>query len=418
VRFALFFLAVLLNAADDSFLLRGGTIHPVTGPEIPGGSILVAGGRIVEVGGKVVPPKGARVIDIKGLHVYPGLIDSGTELGLTEISAVAETNDIDELGVFKPQLKALTAVNPASEHIPVTRSNGVTTALIQPGGGVIAGQAALIHLDGWTPAEMALRAPAALCIEFPQILPGPRTGATRTPYSEMKRRYERQVRELDEFFESARGYQHAKAAGRPDFAPDLKLEAMLPAIEGKVPLLIHANRESVIREAIRFAERQKLRMILREGRDAWKLAAELKAKNIPVVLGPSQVLPQEEDDPYDKVFGVPGELVRAGVKIAFATFGPTAEISPRNLPYQASAAVAFGLPYDEALKAVTINPAEIFGVGAETGSIEKGKLADLIVTDGDPLEVRTQVKRAFIGGRAVDLEDKHHRLYERYRARP
>lgn len=410
--------AALPAAGEDVLLLRGATIHPVTTAEIPGGSILIRGGRIAEVGAKVAAPKGAQVVDLKGLHIYPGMIDAATQLGMTEVPGVAETNDISELGLFKPQLRALAAVNPSSEHIPVTRANGITTVLVQPGGGIIAGQAALIHLDGWTWEEMRLRAPVAMRIDFPQIAAAGAPGAASLTYTESKRRYEEQLRGLDEFFEEARRYRQAKTAGGSGFAADLKFEAMLPVVEGTLPVLIRAVRERTIRAALDFARRQKLRMILHEGRDAWKVAAELQARNIPVVLGPTLDLPAEEDEPYDRVFTIPADLYKAGVKFAIATFGPTASTNPRSLPYQAAAAAAFGLTREQALRAVTIDAAEILGAGADIGSIEPRKLADLIVTDGDPLEIRTQVLRVFIAGKAVDLENKHHRLYEKYLARP
>ena len=190
---------------------------------------------------------------------------------------------------------------------------------------------------------------------------------------------------------------------------------MLPVLEGKLPLVVHAERERAIREAIRFAEQEKLHIVIAEATEAWKVAADLKAKNIPLILGRTLELPLEEDDPYDKPFTAPGELYKAGVKFAFGSFGNQ---FARNLPYQAATAVAFGLPYQEALKAVTLNAAEVWGVSDQIGSIENGKWADLIVTDGDPLETRTQVKQEFIKGKAVDLENKQRRLYEKYLSRP
>jgi imidazolonepropionase-like amidohydrolase len=422
MRLAAMLLALApLCAASDAVVLRGGTVHPVSGPDIPGGSVLIENGKIAAVGAQVTAPPDARVIDLHGLHVYPGMIDSATEIGLSEIGAVREMNDVTDLGFFKPQLRAAVAVNPASEHIPVTRANGITSVVTMPGGGIVAGQAALLHLNGWTVEEMAVRVPVAMRVEFPYVRtarPGFSERRQRTPYAEAKKKYEEQVQELEDFMESARRYRQAKLAGGADFEPDLKLEAMLPVIDGKLPMLIRADKEKTIREAIAFAEKQKVRMILERGEQAWKVAAELKAHNIPVVLAPTLRLPDEEDDPYDKPFTIPGELWKAGVKIAFASFGPGAEQNPRNLPYEASAAAGFGLPRDEALKAVTLNAAQIWGVGDELGSIEPGKWADLIVTDGDPLETRTEVKQVFIKGGAVDLENKHHRLYEKYLARP
>jgi len=415
-------LALAPLSAAEPILLRGAVVHPVSGPDIPEGAVLVRDGKIAEVGAHISVPKGARVIELKGLHIYPGMIDSATELGLSEIGAVREMNDISDLGLFKPQLRASAAVNPASEHIPVTRANGITSVITSPGGGIIAGQSVLMHLNGWTMEDMAVRAPVAIRMEYPHVqMPG-RFGGGEAPgrvsaYTEAKKRYEQQVRELNDFMESARRYGQAKATPGPDFETDLRLEAMLPVLDGKLPLLIRAEKEKTIKEAIAFADKQKVHMILERGAEAWKVAAELKAHDIPVILPPTLRLPDEEDDPYDKPFSVPGELYKAGVKFAFASFGPGSEDNPRNLPYQAAAAVGFGLPVEEALKAVTLYPAQIWGVGGELGSIEKGKWADLIVTDGDPLETRTEIKQVFIKGQSVDLENKHHRLYEKYLTR-
>jgi imidazolonepropionase-like amidohydrolase len=413
----------LAAGTEDTFLLRGATVHPVAGADIPGGSVLVRDGRIAEVGAKVAAPKGVRVIEVKGLHVYPGLIDSATTLGAMEIGSLRETSDTTDLGAFKPQLRIAIAFNPASEHIPVTRGNGITTALVEPAGGVIPGQAALMHMDGWTIEDMALRPSAAMRLDFPAVESGGGRGSARgtgggSAFAEAKKRYEAQVRELEEFFEAARRYEKAKAAGGADFRTDLKLEAMLPVLAGKLPVLVRARKERTIREALAFAQKQKIRMILQRPPEAWKMAAELKAANIPVILDRTYSLPGGEDDSYDRAFSTPAELFKAGVKIAFATYGPGAGGNPFNLPYEAGAAAPFGLPPEEALKAVTLYPAQIFEVADLIGSIEKGKLADLIVTDGDPLETRTQVKQMFISGRAVDLSNKHKRLYEKYLNRP
>jgi imidazolonepropionase-like amidohydrolase len=415
-------LVSLCAAGPDTILLRGATVHPVSGPDIADGSVLLRDGKIAEIGARIAVPKGARVVELKGLHIYPGMIDSATEIGLSEIGAVREMNDVSDIGLFKPQLRAATAVNPASEHIPVTRANGITSVITSPGGGIVAGQSVLMHLSGWTMEDMAVRAPAAMRLEFPNIRTPNRFAAAETPgrtsaYAEAKKRYEQQMRDLNDFMESARRYRQAKAVAGPDFEIDLKLEAMIPVLDGKLPMLIRAEKEKTIKEAIAFADKQKVHMILERGTEAWKVAAELKAHNIPVVLPPTLRLPDEEDDPYDKPFSIPGELSKAGVKFAFASFGPGDEDNPRNLPYEAAAAVGFGLPREEALKAVTIYAAQIWGVGDEIGSIEKGKWADLIVTDGDPLETRTQIKQMYIKGASVDLDNKHHRLYEKYLAR-
>lgn len=363
------------------------------------------------------------------------MIDSGSPIGLAEITSVRETVDTGEIGDFNPQLRALIAVNPSSEHIPVVRANGITTVLVTPGatggtprggaaGSLIAGQASLMHLDGWTWEEMEIRRSAALQMTWPVIrsarLPAglealvPGLGARRTTFAEARRNQQQQVQKIQEFFDAARRYQKAKAAGAA-VDPDLRYEAMIPVLEGKEPLMISAAREREIREALDFAARERLRIVLAGVRRPGKTLEEIAKRNIPVILGTTFVTPLEEDDPYDDPFTLPARLHKAGVKFAFASFGVQ---FARNLPYQAAQAVPFGLPYDEALKSVTLYPAQIWGIDGEYGSIEKGKHADLIVTDGDPLEIRTQVKMMFIKGVPVDLESKHTRLYKRYSARP
>ena len=404
-------------AGEASFLLRGATVHTVSGADIAGGAVLVEDGKIVEVGAHVAAPKGVRVIDARGLHVYPGMIDSATEMGLTEIGAVQETNDVSEIGDYHPQVRAIVAVNPASEHIAVTRANGITSVVTMPQGGIVCGQAALIHLDGWTWEEMQIRGSVGMQMSLPAMEAGERRGtrgAGPAPYAELKRNREKKLRELHEFFEAARRYRQAKAAGDGEMKRDLALEAMAPVLEGKMPVVISAASEKSIKEALQFAEKEKVRMILAGGQEAYKVAGELKAKGVAVILMPTLSLPRDEDDPYDKAYTQPGELWKAGVKFAFGSFTTSAA---RNLPYQAAMAVAFGLPYAEGLRAVTLGAAEIWGVEGELGSIEKGKWADLMVTDGDPLETRTAVKQLYIKGRAVDLGNKHRRLYERYLGR-
>jgi imidazolonepropionase-like amidohydrolase len=431
-----FLIALPLAASDDdSFLIRGATIHPVASAEIQNGSVLVRDGKIVGIGRNLAAPKGTRIVEGKGLHVYPGMIDSATEMGLSEISSIRESVDVGEIGKFDPQLRAEIAINPASEHIPVTRANGITTVIALPmsaggggdgfgrggGGSIITGQAALVHLDGWTWEEMEIKKSAGMGMRFPIIpsmggrfgggadFPGART------FAESKKDYETELRELKEFFENARRYQKAKAAKEKSFQIDLKYEAMLPVLEGTEPLIVMASRERAIRDAVQFADQQKVRVIIADPRELGKMGSELKSRNIPAILGPTLALPLHEDDPYDAAFTLPDQFYKAGVKFAFGTFDN--EFS-RNLPYQAATAVAFGLPVDEAVKAVTLNAAQIWGVADRIGSIEEGKSADLMVTDGDPLEARTQVKQLYIKGKTVDLDNRQKRLYEKYLNRP
>jgi imidazolonepropionase-like amidohydrolase len=410
--------AAAIAGSDDSFLLKGATIHTMAGPDIANGSILVTNGKITGIGDNLAAPAGTRVIDATGMQVYPGMIDSATDVGLTEIGAVRESGDVNEIGKFNPQLSTWMDINPSSEHIPVTRANGITTTLAMPEGELVTGRASLIHLNGWTTEEMVFTKSAALHVIWPTIKT--RTfrfpdGAANKPYEDAKKDYDKEVRELNGFFEDSRRYAQAKAAHEPGFQPDLKFEAMIPVLEGQTPVLISASREREIKAAIEFADKQKIKMILGGGVEAWKVTALLKSHNIPVVLRPTLSLPEEEDEPYDRPFDTPGELQKAGILFSFASY--ESEFS-RNLPYQAAAAVPFGLPHDAAMAAVTINAARIYGVDKMIGSIEEGKIADLMVTDGDPLLTPTQVKKLFIAGKEVDLDNKHLRLYKKYETRP
>jgi imidazolonepropionase-like amidohydrolase len=284
----------------------------------------------------------------------------------------------------------------------------------------------LIHLAGWTWEEMEINRSAAVHIIFPSLGGGGRGnfaadfpeefggGAAQT-FTERKRQYDQAIQRLNDFFDAARQYQKEKSNNAPGFKKDLKMEAMQAVLDRKVPVAVTAQRERTIRDAIAFADKQHIRIILLQPREALKVAADLKAKNIPVILGRTEGLPENVDDPYDQAESLPGLLQKSGVKFAFGTFNNE---FVRNLPYNASRASAFGLPPDEALKAVTINAAEIWGVGDKMGSIEKSKWADLMITNGDPLETPTQIKHLYIKGQEIDLNSRHTRLYEKYLGRP
>jgi imidazolonepropionase-like amidohydrolase len=419
-------------AAGETVLIQNADIYPMSSAPIKGGSLLIQDGKIIEVGAKISAPKGATVLEGKGLRVYPGWIDSGTQLGLEEIGSIRETNDTGELGDFMPQLKALSAVNPDSEHFGVVRVNGITSAIALPGSGggrgggggqIIAGQAALLHTDGWTWEEMEINRSAAMVLNFPasagrggrgipaefaDMFPNAGGGA------DARRAVLDQIAKLNEFFDDARKYKIAKAANLPDFQKDLRFEAMLPVLDGKVPLAVNASRAAAIHDAIAWADRQNVKIVIMQPRDLIKAGPELKAKNIPVILGRVLALPDSEDAEYDEGYTQPLDAYKAGVKFALGTF--TNEFV-RDLPYQAATAVAYGLPHDEAMKALTINPAQIWGAGDLIGSLEKGKLADLMVVDGDPMDVRTQIRHLFIKGKEITLSNKQIRLYERYMSR-
>ncbi len=409
-----------LAAQEQAFVIRNARVHTLSAAgTLERASVAIAGGRIVGVGPSVKVPPGARIIDAGGLEVYPGMINAWSNIGLTEIGAVDVTNDSREQGDYKPQLLAFSAVNPASEHIPVARTNGITSSLSAPSGGVIAGQAVLLHLDGWTADEMAVLKSAGMVISFPSLrqtrsFAGIGTGrAPRRSFAEIKREYEKQVKELSEWLEEARHYARARQAN-PATLTDLKLEALVPVVERRMTVFLIANTARDIRNAVEFGGREKLKFVIQGGLEADQVADLLKKGNVPVILDPVIALPTREDDPYDARFTLPRDLARAGVKFAIAS---TSSSDLRNLPYEAGVAAAYGLAREEALRAVTLSPAEILGVSDRIGSIETGKIADLVITDGDLLEIRTQVKHLFIAGRNVSLENRHTRLYERYRDR-
>jgi imidazolonepropionase-like amidohydrolase len=432
IRILLVFAAPLLaSTSDDSVLIRNVTVHPITGPDVPNTSVLVLNGKIAEIGPKV-GAHGARVIEARGLHLYPGLINAATNVGLVEIESLRDSVDLDEIGPFNPELRAEIAFNPSSEHVEVTRASGITSVISLPGSGsrggrggtndtLISGQGALMHLDGWTWEQMAVRRSAVMDMLFPQIAPVTRPGAptaagVATPtFQEQERRYRDRLQQLSNFFEQARRYARAKAAGGATLRPDIRLEAMLPVVDGRQPLFVRAERERMIKDAVAFAEKEKVKIIIADPREIGSTGPLLKEHNIPVVVGKTLELPLREDDPYDAPYTLPAEFFKAGVKICFGTFD--VEFA-RNVPFEAAQAVAFGLPREEALRALTINSAEILGAGDQLGSIEKGKLGDLILTDGDPLEAKTSIKQMFIGGREVRLESRHTREYEKWLKRP
>ncbi|MGQ0538958.1 MAG: amidohydrolase family protein [Gemmatimonadaceae bacterium] len=420
--------ACLTNAgaqgAGRATVIRNATIVTVTSPRVEAGTIVLRAGRIEAIGVNIAIPSDAIVIDGTGLFVYPGMIDGGTNLGLTEIGSVPGGEDTRELGDFNPQNAILTAVNPYSELIPVTRVDGVTTVITNAEGGLVSGSAALIDLVGWTAEEMAVTPRAGMVVNFPSMggggfggFGGGGGGAQQRSAAERREQMNRQVRQLHQWFEDARAYDaiRSRVSGsgvQPN--ADQKLEALRPFARGELPVIVEASSVEQIRGAIAFADSLKLKLVIRGGRDGWQLADTLAARKIPVIVGPLSQAPGN-DEPYDLVYANPGVLAAAGVLIAFQSNDAS---NARTLPYHAALATAYGLNADEALRALTINPARIFGVADRYGSLEPGKVANVMVTTGDPLDVRTHVKHVFIRGEAIPFTDRHTQLYEKFRARP
>lgn len=406
------------GATDKVIAIVNARIIPVVGAEIAKGTIIIKVGKIEAIGADAAVPAGAEVVDAAGLRAYPGMIDGYSSLGLVEISGVAATVDNRETGRINPQVRALEAVRYDSMHIPITRSNGITAAIVAPSGGLISGVSCLLRLDGRTNREMAVETAAAMQIELPALRGrggfgggGGRMGAQpRVDGPGL-------IAELKELFAKARAYEKRRAAAekdgrlaRPDF--DETSEALRPLLKGEVPAMIAVHSERDIRAAIPFIKDEGLKAVFYGVEQGFKCADELAKAGIPCVLGSLYDMPPVWEDGYDALFRNPGILARAGVKIAFSS--SSASVA-KDLPYHAAKAAAFGLDRAEAIKAVTINPAEIFGVGDRMGSLEKGKTANIVLADGDILEMRTRIRKVYIDGRDTDLSNRYTELLEKYK---
>ena len=411
-----------LNASDTipappqakPIAIKGATIHPVSGPDIPNGTIVFENGKITAIGADAAVPSGADVIEANGKHVYPGLINANTVLGLVEIGAVRSTVDVEEVGALNPNVRSITSVNPDSELIPVARAAGVLTALSVPEGGIISGQSAVLRLEGWTPEEMTVLSPAAMHLGWPNLTIDRRLRA-RKSVKDQQKEIEKAQKQIREAFATARAYWQTRKNPGPDFKTDLRWEAMMPVFDGKLPLFIHASTLAQIEAALAWSKEMQLKFVLVDGDDAWRVAVQLKESGIPVILGPATSLPPRRDDDYDSGWSSAAKLQQAGVKFCIASNGRGAETNERNVGYEAGLAAGYGLPKEEALKAVTLYPAQILGVADKLGSLEAGKAATLIVTNGDPLDFPTQVEVAFVDGRKIDLSNRQTRLRDKYR---
>ena len=408
------------------FAIRNARIVTVSGPDIENGTVVIRDGKIEAVGANVTVPTGAQTIDGNGLSVYPGMIDAGTNIGLVEVPQGANgTVDTSEVGELNPNAKAIVAVNPHSAHIAVTRVEGITNALTAPTGGLISGQAALINLLGTAPKEMAVVPQVALVINYPRIgFGGGGFGGFQQQQtanlSDILAANERQVDQIRKMLRDAEAYGRAqdayakdKSLPRPD--RNVVLEPLVPYVRGEQPVMFRADREAEIRGAIKFAEEMKLKPIILGGNDAWKVANLLKEKNVPVIVTSILSLPQREDDSYDALYENPAKLQAAGVRFCISTGDPGAEA--RNLAQYAGMAAAFGLSKADAVKAVTLYPAQILNVSDRLGSIEAGKMANLVITDGDLLEIRSHIRYLFIDGRPVALTSRHTELNDAFKNR-
>jgi imidazolonepropionase-like amidohydrolase len=407
----------LPESSNQTYAIVGATVHTIAGPVIPNGTVVIANGRIHAVGENEAVPQGAGVVRGEGLHVYPGLIDAASQLGLYEIGSLRSTRDDRDVSTYSPHLMAASAIHPHSEHIRVARASGITTALAVPTGGRIYGQSAVVRLDGWTGPEMLLTDIYGLHMSVPSLpvhLP-----EDPEQKKKLKKDHDKAIKELEEFFARAKHYAMVRglAASDPtiDVAIDLVLEAMIPYVNGHKPVIFTAHTYKQIVDTLEFAEKHELTCILSGARESWKLADELAKRDVAVILATPASLPANEFEPWDSVFRCAGVLHGAGVRFAFGS-GSAAEAY--DLGMLAGMSVAHGLPKDAAERALTLGAAEMLGVADRLGSIEVGKEADLIVTTHTPLQTVSQVTHLFMAGRPIALTNWHTEQYERFINRP
>lgn len=398
-------------------LLKNGVIHTVSNGVI-NGSILFEKGKITHIGEYIAPPAGAEVIDLEGKHVYPGFIAAISGIGLVEISAVDVTNDHSERGDFNPNVRANVAYNPDSEIIPTTRSNGVLIANVAPSSGLVSGQSSIMMMDGWTWEDATLTHPSGLHVNWPGM--GIRTGGRfrMTAEKQIKRRT-KALKKLDDMIKEGRAYtrlRQTQSRHAEDYHnEDLRLESMIPYVQGKRPIYIHANEVRQIEAAVNWSKRQELNIIIVGGRDAWRTVDLLRINKVPVIYEVVTALPNRRYEDYDQAYKGPALLHEAGVQFCIASSGSAGgAYQLRNLPNQAAMAAAYGLPKDAALRSITLSAAEVIGIDDKVGSLESGKDATLFISDGDPLDIRTNVLQAYIQGRTIDMNDKHKALYHKY----
>ncbi|MUP46901.1 amidohydrolase [Gramella sp. BOM4] len=401
------------KAENGSFALMNATIHTVTNGTLENSNILIKDGKIAKIGELGSLGADVEKIDCSGLHVFPGMIDSGTSLGLVEVSSVDRTDDSREIGNVIPHMKALTAVNPNSALIPVTRVSGVTTALTVPEGGLFPGQAALINLHGYTPDQMSTGFSAAV-MNFPSS--GKRGWWDRRSDEEIEKETKENMKELADIWSKVEQYHELdsiKANGgtsvNMDYYPEMK--ALLPVYRKEVPLMIEVNKEKDIRKALEWVEKTGVRAIFTGVEEGFRVADEIAEAGIPVIVGPTLSTPARDYDRYDRPYTNPSDLLKAGVKVAIRT--SEAE-NVRNLPYNAGFAAAYGMSEEEAFKAITIVPAELFQVSDKLGSLEEGKQATLFISTGHPFETSTDIEQVFINGWKIPMQSRHTELYEEF----
>jgi len=399
----------------NPIILKNGFIHTISNGVIEG-SILFNKGKIIRIAKYITPPKDCEVIDLKGKHVYPGMIAAVSGLGLVEINAVAVTNDHSERGDFNPNVRTNVAFNPDSEIIPTTRSNGVLIANVIPASGLVSGQSSVMMLDGWTWENATLSFPSGLHINWPNMNSGARTDNDKKRLKAAKQ----QLDDLEKMIKDARAYARLRKTksrlAENYHNEDLRWESMIPYVEKKLPIFVHANEVRQIEASISWANRHNLGIIIVGGKDAWRTTDLLVKNRIPVIYEGVTSLPFRRFEDYDQAYKTPSILYEKGVQFCISDYGYAGRAEQiRNLPYQASMAASYGLPKEAAFRAVTLSVAEILGIDKKVGSLDEGKDATLFISDGDPLETRTNIIQAFIQGKKIDMGDRHKSLYSKYK---
>lgn len=388
---------------SEPIALVGGTIYTVSDGVIENGTIVFEDGVITAMGTNVSIPSGTNEVDVTGKQIYPGLVDAYSQMGLYEIGAVGVSVDLNELGIFNPNVKPEVAFNTESRHIGTARTAGVLVAVSYPTGGLVSGQSSAMMLDGWSWENMLIKSGTGLVVNWPNVRD--------------EDEYDETLQLMRDEFAKARAYKNAREAVESGNANridlDSKLESMIPVFNKERPVVVNANELRQIQDAITWAEEEDVRLVILGGRDSHYVAGHLKRKDIPVIVTQVLTSPNRDWEAYDSRYSLPAKLHEAGVTFAIAGEG-SAPYTYR-LPWEVGAAAAYGLDVEEALRSVTISPAQILGFDNRVGSLEVGKDATLLITTGSPVEYSTQIEQAYIEGRKIDMMDSHRQLYEKYR---
>ena len=392
------------------------TIHSISKPAIENGTVLFEKGRITAVGKDVTIPADAKTVNANGKHVYPGLFNTDGNLGLIEINAVHASDDTGEVGQLNMNVRTEKAVNPDSELIPVTRSGGVLFNLTAPSRGLFTGTSAILQLDGWTTEDLTLKAPASMHVRWPSLNEPDHERDDDKDDEEESHSHNEQLQALEDAIRKAKAYRLARESD-PNQPIDLRWESMLSVLSRDIPLVANAEKASQVQSAVAFASRHKLRLIIYGGHDAVQCADLLKSQDVSVIVNGVYRLPLRRNESYDSAYSLPARLKKSGIKFCIAGHARFDASNIRNLPYHAAMATAFGLDKQDALRSITLWPAEMLGVDKEIGSLDKGKHATLIITDGDLFDTATHVTNAWVQGRMVDLSDRHKQLYKKYAER-